>query len=226
MASVQTAPAWPAVRIGALGEAWRLYRRHWKVWSVTMLSSVVCVALGFGLTHAVLDSSGRQILPILVTAMIAGFFLGGMTRMAVNQIRGRAPRVEDLFSVSDVWFDLVLGSALVGLLTTIGLELFVVPGVLVLGLFMFMLPLIVDGRLPATGAMIRSFEATRGQWLMATVALMVYTLVAVMGFAGLGIGLLVTGPLLPLSLAVVYSDLFLNPDATEWSKPHDFSERY
>ena len=39
MASVET--AWPAVRLGAIGEAWRLYRRHWGVWSLTMLVAIV-----------------------------------------------------------------------------------------------------------------------------------------------------------------------------------------
>jgi uncharacterized membrane protein len=165
-------------------------------------------------------------LPILAGAMIAGFFLGGMTRMAVNQVRGQAPRVKDLFTVSDVWFDLVLGSGILGLLSRIGWELYVIPGLVVVGLFMFMFPLIVDGRLPATGAMIRSFEATHGQWLAASVANLAFLAVAALGLPAVVIGLVVTGPLYPLSLAVTYRDFFLSPDAPEWSKPHGFSEGY
>src|SRR5271157_6365480 len=47
MAALET--AWPTVRLGAIGEAWRLYRRHWGVWSLTMLASIVGVAIGEGI---------------------------------------------------------------------------------------------------------------------------------------------------------------------------------
>ena len=50
----------------------------------------------------------------VVAMAVAGFFPGGMIRMAVNQVRGRRPHLEDLFSVTDVWFDLCVGSILVG----------------------------------------------------------------------------------------------------------------
>jgi hypothetical protein len=39
-----------------------------------------------------------------------------------------------------------------------------------------------------------------------------------------GIGLVLTGPLYALALALLYRDLFLNPYATEWSKPETFDE--
>jgi hypothetical protein len=238
MAPVETVSAWPTVRFGVIGEAWRLYKQHWKVWSLTMLISMACVAVGGGLSRGILGVGSRgifgglvgmghaspPILPLLVSMMIAGFFVGGMTRMAVNQVRGRAPRMEDLFSVTDVWFDLVLGSGLLGLLLMLGWELFVIPGLIVCGLFMFMFPLIVDGRLPATGAMIRSFEATKAQWLLATVVHLAVAAVAGLGSFLFGIGLVLTGPLYALALALLYRDLFLNPDAPEWSKPETFDE--
>ncbi len=224
MASVET--AWPAVRFGAIREAWHLYRRHWQVWSLTMLVAVVCAALAEGLAATVLHIGSRgmigelaglntPILAVVIAMIIAGFFAGGMIRMAVDQVRGRPPKLEDLFSVTDVWFDLVLGSALLGLLLSIGVGP-LRPGLIASGLLMFTYPLIVDGRLPATGAMIQSFEALKSQWLLAIVVHLVIVFVLCMG----SIFLVVGGPLYALSIAVLYRDLFLNPHSPDWSKPY------
>jgi hypothetical protein len=238
MASVET--AWPAVRFGAISEAWRLYRRHWGVWSLTMLVSMVGVAIGEGISTGALHVASRgmfggliglgapgvPVLPVMLGAIIGGFFLGGMIRMAVNQVRGRPPHLEDLFSITDVWFDLVLGSAILGLLFSISWQLLVFPGLIVSGLLMFMYPLIVDGRLPATGAVLQSFHALKSQWLVATVVHLAIAAVAGLGTLVGGIGLLVTGPLYALSIAVMYRDLFLSPYSPAWAKPHEPFDEY
>jgi hypothetical protein len=161
---------------------------------------------------------GVPLVPAIVSAMIGGFFLGGMMRMAVGQVRGRAPRVGDLFNVTDVWFDLVLGSALLGLFVTLGLNLLVIPGLIASGLLLFMYPLIVDGRLPATGAIIQSFHVLKLQWVRATVVHLALAFVAGLGILACGIGWLITGPLYVLSLAVLYRDFFLAAQSPLWTK--------
>jgi hypothetical protein len=235
---VQT--AWPKVRFGAIGEAWRLYRRFWGVWSLTALTALLCASVGSGVAAAALGvagqgplgmligfpGSGAPLLSVLVTSAIAGFFLGGMMRMAVNQVRGRRPHLEDLFTVTDIWFDLVLGSVLLGLFSTIGFSLLFLPGLIVGGLFMFMLPLIVDGRLPATGAMIQSFDATKSQWLLATVVHLAMFFASILGGILFVIGIVLTIPLYALSVAVLYRDLFLNPYSPAWGKPHKPFDEY
>ena len=139
--------------------------------------------------------------------------------MAVNQVRGRPPHLEDLLSITDVWFDLALGSGLLGLFLFVGWHLLIVPGLIVGGLLMFMYPLIVDGRLPATGAIIQSYRALKSQWLVATVVHLAVATVAGLGGLLGGIGLVVTGPLYALSIAVMYRDVFLSPYSPAWAKP-------
>ena len=238
MAMVQT--AWPIVRFGVIGDAWRLYRRHAGVWSLTSLLALLCAAVGTGIAAAALGIAshgplgslvgfpgpGGKLLFVIVISAIVGFFLGGMTRMAINQVRGRAPHLEDLFTVTDVWFDLVLGSALLGIFLTIGLYLLLIPALIVGGLFLFVLPLIVDCRLPATGALIQSFDATRSQWLLATVVHLAILFIAWVGFLLFGIGIFITAPLYPLSLAVLYRDLFLSPRSPAWAKQHHPYDEY
>ncbi len=226
---------WPTVRFAAIGEAWRLYRQHWKTWSLAMLlawfGTTIIGGAGAVMLHVTslgfmggllgLGEPRLPLLPTLSMTVVAGFFLGGMVRMAVSQVRGRAPRLEELFSVTDVWFDLLLGSALFGLVLFIGWHLLVIPAFIGTALLMFMYPLVVDARLPATGAMIRSFHALKAQWLAATVVHMAMLALTGLGFAFFGIGLLVTGPLYALSIAVLYREMFFSPTAVGWQKDAD-----
>jgi uncharacterized membrane protein len=237
MSRVQS--VWPTLRLGAILTAWKLYRSDWFTWSLAMLVSLVGIGLLQGAFLLLLKVTGLGIFGglvglghpvgvvyanILVGIVVYGLFLGGMMRMAVRQIRGRRPRLEDLFDISDVWLDLLLGSVVVGLPVLIGWQLLVIPGWIAAGLLMFTFPLIVDGGLPATAAARQSFEALRSQWVLAAVTHLVIAAVAGSGALLLGIGLLVTGPLYVLSIAVLYTEMFLDPLAPIWRKPHGVFE--
>ena len=118
---------WPLIRFGVIKEAWRLYKQHAFVWSLATL--IVMAAFGvvngallavFGRGEPLGPGGFRLFLPatgavrFIASTMVNGFFLGGMVRMAGRQIRGGAPRFEDLFSITDCWFDLLLVSFLIG----------------------------------------------------------------------------------------------------------------
>ena len=107
----------------------------------------------------------------------------------------------------------MLGSVLFGVPFAVGCSLFVVPGLIVGGLFLFMFPLIVDTHLPATGAMIGSYHAAKPQWLAASAVHLAILAAAGTGILLAGIGFLFTGPLYALSLAVLYRDVFLSPES-------------
>jgi uncharacterized membrane protein len=162
---------------------------------------------------------------LIVTMIVLGFFLGGMFRMACKQIRGLPMSVEDLFGIIDVLPNLLLGSVLGGLLSLAASFCLVLPGLVVVGVLMFTIPLIVDGGLPATAAIGQSWNALKGQWLAATVFHMVASIVASLGFACCCVGLLLTAPLYTLSIAVLYRDFFLLPGRIVGTKPDaPFSE--
>jgi hypothetical protein len=213
---------WPAVRFSVIGDAWRLYKQHWGVWSVTTLivlvgnlvvTGVVASMLGHG--RGVHHGGFRwPVTPVhgvaqyLANFAITGFFLAGMLRMAFNQIRDRAPRVEDLFSIPDSWLDVVLGSVLYGSAIFVGFWFCFIPGLIAAGVFMFTLPLVVDAKLPATGAMIQSWHALKSQWLAATVFHFLLTLLAGLGAILCGIGIIFTAPLYCLSVALLYREFF------------------
>jgi uncharacterized membrane protein len=230
---------WPLIQFRVIGEAWRLYKRHWFVWSVAMLivmtgyALVTATLLSFlGVRHLhgpggfrVFLMPGRQFLPFVVSNVVSSFFLAGMFRMANSQIRGRVPRVEDLFSVTDVWFDLILVAFLYGVATSLAFMLCAIPGFIVSGLFMLAIPLVVEGRLPATGALIQSWNALKSQWLVATLFHIVLIAAVVSGCLLCGIGVLFTGPLYCLAISILYRDFFPSSTSASWKKhPEPFPE--
>jgi len=158
-------------------------------------------------------------LPFVLVTAVTGFFLGGMIRMASNQIRGRTPAIEDLFSVADCWFDLLLVSLLVGVASALGSVLCLIPGFIVFGLLMLGIPLVVEGRLPATGALIQSWQALKSQWLTVTVFHSFLVLMAMSGVILCFFGVFFTGPLYSLAVAIIYRDFFLAGPVVARQKP-------
>jgi hypothetical protein len=213
--------SWPLVQFTIIGEAWRLYTRQWVVWSMAMLISLAGYAVVNGTLIAIVGdqptSAGRCLVG-LSSIMTTGFFVGGMVRMASRQIRGQVPRIEDLFSVTDVWFDLCLCSLLYSLATCVASLFCVIPGLIVPGLFMLGTPLVVEARLPATGALIQSWNVLKSQWLLATCFHLVLIVCAYSGFMLCFFGVLVTGPVYCLSLAILYHDFFPTSAKASWTK--------
>jgi hypothetical protein len=213
----------PVVRFDAIGEGWGLLLRHWPTWVLTVLIVLVCNSALSGALYSFFRvkhhggpgafwvglSPGGQVIQVVLSRAINGLFLGGMFRMACQEIRGRYFGVETLFSVLDVLPQLLLGSVLYGLATSLGFSFLVVPGFIVSGVLMFTIPLIADGGLPATDALGQSWHALKHQWLSATVFHLVAGFVAWLGMCFCVVGFLVTAPLYCLSIAVLYRDFFM-----------------
>jgi hypothetical protein len=231
--------SWPLIQFRVIGEAWRLYKRHWFVWTLAMLIVLACYGFVTGTLLTFLGVRhlagpggfrlflvpGGHVLPFLVSNVVTSFFLGGMIRMASNQLRGRAPQIEDLFSVTDVWFDLMLVAFLYGVVVSLGYMVCIIPGLIVAGLYMLAIPLVVEGRLPATCALIQSWNALKSQWLVATLFNAVLILASFSGAFLCGIGLLFTGPLYCLAISILYRDFFGASALNSWKKgPEPFPE--
>jgi hypothetical protein len=228
----------PLIQFNVIGEAWRLYKRHWVVWSLAMLIVMTGYSIVAGGLLAVLDVEHHRgpggfrvfltprghALQFLVSNVVSGFFLGGMIRMANNQLRGRVPRIEDLFSVADVWFDLILVALLNAAATFLGFMLCAIPGFIVSGLFMLSIPLVVEGRLPATGALIQSWTALKSQWLVATLFHCVLIVAALSGLVLFGVGIVFTGPLYCLTISIFHRDFFPSAVASWKKHPEPFPE--
>ena len=90
---------------------------------------------------------------------------------------------------------------------------------------MLAIPLVVEGRLPATGALIQSWDSLKSQWLVATMFNMVLILASFSGAMLCGFGLIFTGPLYCLAISILYRDFFGSSALSSWKKgPEPFPE--
>jgi hypothetical protein len=210
----------PQVRLSAVGEAWAYFSAQAGTWLLTgfvaMIGNWAVLAVLsslFGKHQVARDfwvpfpPSGSW-LNVLAVAVVNGFFVGGMFRMACLQLRGHRIGVSDLFSVTDVLTQLALGSALYALICAVG-GVLVIPGFIAAGVLMFTVPLIVDARLDATEAVRQSWYALKGQWLGATLFQFVMSLMLGIGYSCCCVGVPVTMPLYCLSISVLYRDALL-----------------
>jgi hypothetical protein len=219
----------PRVRFSAIGDARGLLISRPILWFLTAVLLFVCngfiltVAFpvyqyqkigrpgGFEFINPVSGDPTTSAVGTAVSSFVSWLILGGMFRMSCAQIRGRAFGIETFLSVLDVLPNLLLGSLLYAFVTLLGFGCLVIPGFIAQGVLMFMLPLIVDARMPAGDAMAASWRSLKGQWLHATLFHAVATF-----FAGLGgcccfpFGIAVTAPLYCLSITVLYRDFFLS----------------
>ena len=226
----------PLVRFSAVGEGWDFFKARWATWVVTGLIVVIANGVLYGVVSTVfgipLPRGGgfraevppaSGLLEAVLTAVLNGFFLGGMFRMACRQVRGERFRVSDLFGITDVLTELAIGSAVYGgaccLLAPFGL----VPAFLLAGVWMFTIPLIVDARISAFDAIRGSWRALKGEWLAASIFHFVVYAIAGLGGCCLCLGLMFTMPLYCLSIAVLYRDAFPVKPTADFSKPvvHD-----
>ncbi len=211
----------PLVRFEAIGVGWRFFKARRGTWILAGL----LVVIANGMVHQAVTSvfgkpfpggvgfraevpPAATLIDAVLAAVVNGFFLGGMFRMACRQVRGERMRLSDLWSITDVIGEFALGSAIFGgaccLLAPFGL----IPAFILAGVWMFTIPLIVDARLPALDAIGQSWRVLKGEWFRATLFHGVVYVIAGLGLCCLCLGLMFTLPMYCLPIAVLYRIAF------------------
>jgi hypothetical protein len=228
-----TAPAPNAApRIGEwFSESFSLFGREWGTWLLqglifTVLSSIPIipgmVMYYTAIFGAMMSGSGSSsppdiglLLPGLlglygggcVSALLSLFLMCGMTRTAMKQVRGEPISVGDLFSGGDVFLP-ALGAYILALLgIELGLMFCLVPGLVLLGLWIFVHPLVVEGRRGVLDAFRISLETTK-PYLWSYVGWGLLMMLVYFAGAMVGCGIIVALPLMMLMLMVSYRDVF------------------
>ncbi len=232
----------PEVKFGDwIGEGWRMFTSQWKQWVInTLIYLLICftpmfiVLIGFYVSIFMqISAHPRSPQPIdpssififygifalvgFFTLFLSAYFMGGMHRTALKQLRGEKIELRDLFSGGSTYLPM-LGSLILGaIVTSIGMMLCIIPGFLAAGCLFFSAPLIVDRKLGAIQAMQTSYElAKKNIWMFALFAFVVQ-LIASVGSYACYVGLLATIPMLFTISAVAYRDCFGMEGATHFS---------
>jgi hypothetical protein len=225
----------PQVKFGEwISEGWKMFTEQWKGWVLNTFIFYLVAFLPFTIAYLFfylsfflsLQASARSsrrtpvapefpivflvIFPVigLFTLLASSFFLAGMHRSALKQLRGGTIVVRDLFSGGKDFLPVLGALFLGGILTSIGMLLCIIPGFIVAGAIFFTIPLILDRNLGVIQAMQTSYELVKKNLLMFTLFVFVVQLIAQAGAYACGIGILATIPLLFTITAVAYRDCF------------------
>jgi uncharacterized membrane protein len=203
------------VRFDVIGRAWGLYQSQLGMWIATSALMLIVGAILSSPNFAIgLASEGGSMFRIdplgfvvnLVTGTLMLTVSAAVFYAALRQIREGSLRLEALGEITPVLGKVLVAAFIEVLLTSIGYALFIVPGLVVSGLLMFALPLVVDQKLEPLDAIRRSFDMLKSQWLMATLFIVVVTILGFVGLILCGVGAIFTMPFYFLSIALLYDD--------------------
>lgn len=214
-----------SIRFEAISEAWGFFTRDMASWIAAMLIMIfLTIAVGGGVlvaahmivygTYFVADGSiddprywavqGIQ----MVGNSLSYVIYAGPFRMAARQVRGEPYSVADVFSGFSNPMHALVAGLIVGVSTTFGFLMCILPGLLLYGLYMFVQPLLVDQRVSALQAISMSWNALKGQIWMAMLFVVVVALLGAAGGLACGVGVLFSLPVFYLAIAIHYRDFF------------------
>jgi hypothetical protein len=167
---------------GVLTEAWEYYKAHWKhlltialvVYAGVALISLILTAL-FGIVGAILAAA---------VSIVGLFLLQGALVTAVADIRdGRADlSVEDTFRKAQPFLGRIAGaSILAGIGIALGFVALVIPGLILLTIWLFIVPVIVLENSSIGDSFGRSRELVRG-YGMNVFGVIVLTILLIIAF--------------------------------------------
>lgn len=188
-----------------IGEGWRAFRRYpGALIGAFLVATVIQVLIalpGAGSTEE------RQMLVTIVALALAGPLEAGQAWVVLKGVRGRGPRVKDLFQGFRRFGDALLAYVLTSLIILVGLLLAVVPGVLFWLKYSVVFYALMDQRLSGRDAMRESARLTKGH--RGKIFLLGLTLLGlnILGAAAFLVGLLVTVPVSYASMAALYGRL-------------------
>jgi uncharacterized membrane protein len=152
----------------------------------------------------------QSVFPYLqvVSPFFAGPLVGGWYYHFIRRIRGEPATLGDLFSgFTRAYGNLVAIGFLVPLFTMVGLFLLVLPGIYLAVAYSFVYILATDKRLSFWDSMETSRRTIHPQWWRVLGLVLLGIPFVLLGAAALGVGLLVTLPLIVGAQAYAYEDL-------------------
>ena len=151
---------------------------------------------------------------LIVGAAVQSAYLGGMLDIA----NGQQVSVGSFFRPRNIG-SVIIAGLIVGIISTIGFLLCIIPGLIATIMLMFTIVALIDRNLRPVDAVKTSFEISKANFGNVFLAWLVMVVIFVVGALLCGVGLLVAGPVGTLILVYAYRKLSggqvaeLNPQA-------------
>jgi uncharacterized membrane protein len=139
---------------------------------------------------------------LIVGAAVQSAYLGGILDIA----NGRQVSVGSFFRPRNIG-SVIIAGLIVGIITTIGFFLCVIPGLIATIMLMFTVVALIDRNLQPVEAVKTSFEISKANFGNAILAWLVMVVTFVVGALLCGVGLLVAAPVAILILVYTYRKL-------------------
>ncbi|EOM77542.1 proline rich protein [Rhodococcus rhodnii LMG 5362] len=205
----------PELSVGAaISYGWKKFADNWMIWvGILLIAAVIQVILGliFPSNFDTERLTGGEaaafsvwsLIGSLVTAVVGILIQAALVRGALHEVDGNKPAFGSFFQFSNIGA-VILASILVGVLTTIGFILFIIPGFVVIFLTWWTLQFVIDqnqNAIEGIKSSVRAISQNFGFVLGLAVLLFLINLVGVIPF---GLGLLVTVPLTLIASTYAY----------------------
>ena len=145
----------------------------------------------------------------LVGMVVNNLLMAGVYVLYLARMRGLRPSMSDVVAVvrASAITIVVAGFAQLAM-TAVGLVLLILPGIYLAVGYAFVLPLVVDRKMPVWDAMELSRTTVHRQWFQTFGLLLAAGLLLVVSALAYGFGLVLTLPLCTAALMFAYEDLF------------------
>ena len=222
------------VSFDAISEAFELIKAKPGTWAlISLVFMIASMGISFGVNFALglaqaafevgaQNDLTRGVIAVVVfsasytiSVVLNSFFIGGMYLAALKQVRGERFGVEDLFGASAVLVPLVVANLLVALATIAGFICFILPAIYIGVRLLMTVPLVIDRGMGATDAMKWSWRGLQGQVFMLLIVYFCASILSGLGVLLCCVGFFFTMPILYLTLAVTYRDLYVGKTKTE-----------
>ncbi|RDI28240.1 putative membrane protein [Rhodococcus sp. AG1013] len=147
--------------------------------------------------------SAWQIIGNIVTAIVGYLISAALIRGALHETDGRRPAFGSFFEFKNVGA-IIIASFLVGLMTSIGLVLLVIPGIIIAFLTWWTLEFVVDQDQDAITAIKSSFRAISSNWAPLLLLAITLFFLNILGALLCLVGLLVTVPMTIIASTYAY----------------------
>lgn len=180
----------------------------WRKFSGNALSWVVLMLIA-GLIEGLLNwafSTGNNAVTLIggVVTVIVGYLIqAAFVTGALQETDGTKPSIGSFFQIRNVGA-VIVACFLIGVLTTVGLILCIIPGLVAIILTWWTLQFVIDQNRDPIGAIKSSFQAISSNW--STLLLLALALLGlnILGAIPFGLGLLVTVPLSIIASTYAY----------------------
>lgn len=183
----------------AIKSAWEFTKAHLGFLIVYQLILIIFSLL----THFTKDQWFWVIICTLITILLKM----GFVNSALLITKGIKPQFDQLYKNWRLSIRWVVANFLFGFMFIIGLILFIIPGLYVWARYGFYSFALLDQNLGPIQALQKSAEITKGNRWHVFWLFIVCALLDLLGIMLFGIGILITGPLALITLAIVYRQL-------------------